>query len=114
MFKTAFRFVWGKKKQTIWLWLVIMLSMALILSIVPMFDAARENIFQMYAGKYGEHRGILWELTEERRQAISENAIVTRAGYITNYGLWETGKQSNTIALGAMDETAIQKVKQQA
>jgi len=107
MFKTAFRFARGKKKQTIWLWLVIMLSMALILSIVPMFDAARENIFQMYAGKYGEHRGILWELTEERRQAISENAIVTRAGYITNYGLWETGKQSNTIALGAMDETAI-------
>jgi len=107
MFKIAYRFAIGKRKQSLWLWVIIVFSMALILSIVPLFDAARDNIFQMYANKYGEHHGIVWEVNDNRIQGFREYLPVKRVGVITNYGVWKIDDGGHRLTLGNMDEIAL-------
>ena len=45
------QFVWHKKKSSFLLMLIVALSLALMLAIGPMFETAREQIFEAYASR---------------------------------------------------------------
>ncbi len=107
MLKTAFQFVWSRKKSSLMLIAILSLSLALMLVISPLFGAVADSIFELYASRYGEQHGVFMHLTDEKLEKLRSHENVRTLGILKNYGSWQVKDTSMNMTLGYFDETAF-------
>ncbi len=109
MFRIARQFVWHKKRSSFLLLLIVALSLALMLSIGPMFDSARESIFEAYAGRYGLQHGAIFYLDAQKitRLEAKKGEGELEYGLFSNYGQWQLEQTGHALTLGWFSEEAV-------
>ena len=102
---------WYHKKLSAFYALLLALSLALILTVFPLFDSVIDGIAATGAAKYGgKHDSIVYNLSEEQLSALRKNLLARKVGVLETYGSWTlagTG-HAGSITIGSFDETAWQ------
>lgn len=88
--------------------LIAGLSLALMLSIGPMFDSARESIFNAYADRYGQHHGAIFYLDKPKIVRLEEKENELEYALFSNYGQWVLKETQQSITLGWFSEQAVE------
>ena len=101
------QFVWHKKKSSFLLILIVALSLALMLAIGPMFETARERIFDAYASRYGLQHGSLFYLDAEKIEMLRQREEDLTVGLFSNYGQWTLRETEQPLTLGLFTQEAI-------
>ena len=87
--------------------LIVALSLALMLSIGPMFDSTRESIFEAYAGRYGLQHGAVFYLDAQKITRLETKKGELEYGLFSNYGQWQLEQTGHALTLGWFSEEAV-------
>lgn len=112
MRKHAMQFIIHKKKSSLFFICIIALSIALMLSVVPVFGAVINANEEMLGTHYGTHHTILFNVTQAQHTEIEKLNVVQESGLIYNFGSWDIPVNGNRLTLGYFDENAFSMGKQ--
>ena len=110
MLRISLSGLWYHKKLSAFYALLLALSLALILTVFPLFDSVIDGIAATGAAKYGKHDSIVYNLSEEQLSALRKNLLARKVGVLETYGSWTLAgtTQAGSITIGSFDETAWQ------
>ena len=80
MLRISLSGLWYHKKLSAFYALLLALSLALILTVFPLFDSVIDGIADAGAAKYGKHDSIVYNLTEGQLAEIEALADVIAEG----------------------------------
>ena len=106
MLRISIQFFWQRRKRLAILMSVLVLSLALLLSMGPMFDAAEQKLYDTYTARYGGHHGAILHLDEQKMQ-ILETYDAAEKAFFQNYGSWQQVEKGTHLTLGWFSEEAI-------
>lgn len=103
MLRIAAQFLWHKRKRLALLPAVILLSLALLFVVGPLFDAAKARIYDLYTARYGRHYGAILHLNGKKLEMLEEKRGEVEIAYFKNYGSrrQEESGQNITCAVDA-------------
>ncbi|MGI6665609.1 MAG: hypothetical protein ACOX3W_09485 [Christensenellaceae bacterium] len=112
MNKLALQLIFNKKKSSLFFICIIALSIALMLSAIPVFGAVIDASNEILGNRYGTHNVILFNISSVQYSKIIEEEIVKAHGIIYNFGSWEIDGTDNFLTVGHLDYDALSIGKQ--
>lgn len=107
MLRLSLQMIWQKKRSAFLLLSVIMLTIALVLSLHPLFGRLIHNVIDEAESKYGAHEGVMYDLTAEDIAQIRMEERIQKLGLIENYGHWQVLGSNVEMTLGHFDADAL-------